>query len=439
MFRTKTSKKEQIVQYNTVVIRLNLTMLNMLIGIIFNNKSTQVTKKSLLNVQRLINRREGSVYDHNEELASRFRFIKRALEAKLDKGFENEDAIINYCRTDTEDKTVNELIRNLPYLTRLSSEEIKYTNKTVEDRLKHSYLFKYKDKIYSIFERMDSGDYESYHDIVEEAIPVVFNLLQDIKKSTNIDKSNSLSFDDDNILELLEDIARKFMDPSRIIKSGLQMLNKILAPGFHNKRLYTFFGLPGTFKSGILMSVAYWAKLFNAGIKTKRGKRPTILYITLENDIDETIERLFNMAVVPTDIRDYTPKEVAKMFKEKSRLFITNENDITIQMQYFGNREIDTWDIGVMIEELLDEGKEVVMLIVDYLKRVRPYEVAKDEKQELKNVSNELKNLAVEFDIPVISAQQLNREGQKVIDNAKINNKDDLTNLLGRGNISTAC
>ena len=41
------------------------------------------------------------------------------------------------------------------------------------------------------------------------------------------------------------------------------------------------------------------------------------------------------------------------------------------------------------------------MLILDYVKRIRPAEKGESEKIELKNITNELKSLANCFDIPV--------------------------------------
>jgi hypothetical protein len=77
-------------------------------------------------------------------------------------------------------------------------------------------------------------------------------------------------------------------------------------------------------------------------------------------------------------------------------------------------------------------------LIVDYLKRIRPAERAKDEKGELKNITNELKELAKFFDIPVISAQQLNRNGAAVVDAALQAKKEDVTRLVGRDAVAGA-
>jgi hypothetical protein len=91
-----------------------------------------------------------------------------------------------------------------------------------------------------------------------------------------------------------------------------------------------------------------------------------------------------------------------------------------------------------IIDDLSDEGKEVVLLALDYIKRIRPAEKGRDEKEELKNISNELKSLAIEYDIPVVTGHQLNRAGAGVIDAAMQANKEDLGKFLGRSNVGSA-
>ena len=235
------------------------------------------------------------------------------------------------------------------------------------------------------------------------------------------------------------DIVTKLQNPSRVIRTGIQKLNEILSPGFLSSRLYLFMGLPGGWKSGMLLKVVRDTKLYNADIQVKKpGKQPCVLLVTMENEVIETVERLFNMSVSDSNIRNFTPKQVLKMVKESKELSITNDNGIDIIIRYYPNRSINTEDLYTIIDDLSDDGKEVVMLVLDYIKRIRPTERAKDEKEELKNITNELKSLAIEYDIPVVSAHQLNRAGASVIDAAMQANKEDLGRFLGRSNTGSA-
>ena len=144
------------------------------------------------------------------------------------------------------------------------------------------------------------------------------------------------------------------------------------------------------------------------------------------------------MTVTPTDIRNFTPSEVVEKLKTQGGMTLADDNDIDIIIKYYPNRSIDTGDLYTIIEELSDDNKEVIALVLDYIKRIRPAEYAKDEKEELKNVTNELHSLAVDFDIPVITAHQLNRGGASAVDAAMQSNKEDLARFVGRSNVGSA-
>ena len=113
----------------------------------------------------------------------------------------------------------------------------------------------------------------------------------------------------------------------------------------------------------------------------------------MENDIDETVERIFNMSGNADDIRNYTPKQVIKYLRKDGQLALTADNDIDIIMKYYPNRSIDTNDLYTIIKDLDDSGSEVIVLILDYLKRIRPSEKAASEKEELKNITNGIENV----------------------------------------------
>ena len=200
--------------------------------------------------------------------------------------------------------------------------------------------------------------------------------------------------------------------------------------------LTTYVNVTG-FKSGILLSIAKWIKYHNKRFETKDPtKRPTILFITQENNLDETIERLFNMTVTSKNIREFTPKEVVHLLKEKGRFVLDDENNIDLVIKYYGNEKINTDDLYTICDELEEDGREVIALIHDYIARIRSADTKiKETREKLGAIANEFKNFAEQKDIPVITASQLNRDASKVIDSAVEGNKEDLARMLGRSNI----
>jgi len=401
----KTNQREKYVdQTKKIPIKFDISMLNMFIGFIFK-KSVQITRKSLMNMKRLFAVIDESIYENSDQLQARIEFINKALEARLDKGFENDEMIINYCKSDVYDKDNQDIINNIPIYTRINYEEIKYINKCIEDRLQYYYLYYYKDAIYETIERLDSGDYKSFYEINNKMASICTDLINRIRNSKSVDTEDQFCLSDENFDSNVLDIVEKLQNPSRIIRTGIQKLNEILSPGLMSSRLYMFLGLPGGWKSGMLLKIIRDTKMYNRDIQPKKpGKHPCALLITMENEVAETVERLFNMSVSNSNIRDYTPKQVLKMIKDSGELTVTNDNGIDIVIRYYPNRSIDTSDLYTIIDDLADDGKEVILLALDYVKRIRPAEKGKDEKEELKNITNELKSLAIDYDIPVVSA-----------------------------------
>lgn len=240
----KTTMKNNVIEETKIPLKFDITMMNMLLGYLFKS-SVQITRKSLSNMKQLFDVIDESVYENNEQMEQRFIFIKKALEAKVDKGFENNDAVINYCRSDVFNKENDEIIKNIPQYTKINFEEIKYINKAIQDRLQYYYLFNYKDMIYETVEKLDSGDYNSFSEINTELVNICASVLNKVRKTKSVDSTDTFSLSDENFENNVIDIVTKLKNPSRMLKVGIQKLNQILAPAFMGGRLYIFMGLPG--------------------------------------------------------------------------------------------------------------------------------------------------------------------------------------------------
>ena len=155
----------------------------------------------------------------------------------------------------------------------------------------------------------------------------------------------------------------------------------------------------------------------------------------MENTLDESFARIWNMSVENTDVESNKASHVVKQLKDRK---IVGNDDMGIILAYRPNMSISTADIRDMIDELEAEGKEVILFSFDYIKRIMPEKRARDEKEELKNVTNELRQIAIDYQIPVVSAHQFNRSGLATINNAMRDNKADLARYLGGDNVGSA-
>lgn len=439
---TSTKKKlinSSFILSNKIKVKFDIHTLDSIIAFIYKD-SVLRTRKRLTNIYKLMDYISEDMYKGNPSLEDRIWIIKKSIYCMLSEGIENTDFVLEYCKDQTDcTENAKLIIDDIMDMPEIQYKESKYLIKKLEDVIKYGYVVEIKNLFKEYFDQIDDSDIKSYKSISEDMEALAISVINIKRHIGSIDSDQTFSLDDEIFENVVEDAVKKLKDRNRIFITGIRYLNVLLSPGFMSKRLYTFLAFPGKGKSTILLKAALDIRKYNPGIKTKDpDKRPAVLMLTLENDIAETVERIYNMAVDNDDIRNYTPKQVAKKMKKEGNLSLTQDNNIDIIIKEYKNRAIDTNDIYSIINDLADQGIEVIALIVDYIKRIRPAERAGDEKGELKNISNELKEIAKFFDIPVITAQQLNRSGQAVIDAALQANKEDVTRLVGSANIGTS-
>src|SRR5690606_25415330 len=81
------------------------------------------------------------------------------------------------------------------------------------------------------------------------------------------------------------------------------------------------------------------------------------------------------------------------------------------------------------------EGKECVMLVHDYTKRLRPVEESKDEYIRLANIVDELTVIAKTRRIPVVTAAQMRRDALRAIEDAAAKGHLDAIRNMGQSQI----
>ena len=416
---------------NKIKFKFPKSILNLFIGYSLYPDTSKVSKMDLSNLYKLLKMTDERSYEFDVSMYARLELAKKILEARIEKGLYSFDAIMSYCNIENDVEN-NKLINNINSFTNLTESEIKYITRAVTDRLQYAFILLYKEIILNEFLKIDTGEFTSYKEVVAEVKEQCAQLLNDIRKADAATMKKSFSLKEGIFEELVTSAVASITDPGTALVTGIQMLNDMLSPGYMPARLYIWLGISGSFKSLMLLMSCYWIKKYN---KIETTKTPTVLYITTENSIDESIIRLFNMRTTCGDIRQYLPEEIAGMMRESGGLTL-DDGDTDIVMQYYNNFEISTGDIYNIVDDLEDNNREVIAVVVDYIKRIRSISPTIDERIRLANVSNELKDLSVNLKIPVITAQQINRAGNMALDNASETGKEDLARFLGRGNIA---
>ena len=419
-----------------MTFKWDIGLLNKLVGMCYK-KNQYITIFSLRNLQKLMQSSDFSKYVNKSQIIRRVDFIKRTLEAKLDHKFADDSLIINYASEDIDDPIISDIINNIPKYKNISHSEIMYLNKMIEDRLKYGTIRSHAAEIVDIIERIDSGEFSTYAQAYMWVEDWIRRFQADARRIKSEINNGVLRFNDPNIVEKVQDILDKLGSTNSIIISGMQMLNDILSPGYRGGKLYTYAALPANFKSGLLLKTALDCIKYNG--KSYRGKKDShkkaVVYFTMENTTPETFERTFNMTVNRESVTSFTSNHIVSELRKAN---IIGNEDMELIVVYKPNRSISTEDIRYFIEELDESNVEVAMLCFDYIKRIRPNEKAANEKEELKNVTNELRQIAIDFDIPVVTAAQLNRQAATILNNVARSGKADALKEIDSSQIGSA-
>lgn len=418
---------------------LSIDMLNIILAYCISEDES-ITRGNITNVRKLWDMIDDDVFDRDYESQARFKFIKRVLKHKLDGYIENPTILLNAARSSKYEDVEDEIIADAKNI-KLRLSEIKFITKFVSDKLTYSFLYSHKDIIMNMFMKLESGEFETFSEIKDVLKRNLSSLLGDIRRAEMLqDQNDVFSLVEDLFNSSVTKTVKKIQSPTRSLYTGVQYLNEMLGGnGFESGRLYMFLGLSGGFKSGTLLNMGYQLKMFNFNYKAKdEVKRPTVLYVTQENSVLETIDRLFSLACgrdTKDRMKNYTPEEAINKFRKEGKMVLTLENNIDIMFMYKAPGTIDTQDLYSIIDEVEEDGAEVICLIHDYIKKLRSVRPNRELRIELGNISDELKALAIEKDIPVISASQLNRESARTIDAAVESNQADLARMLGSSNV----
>lgn len=423
-----TARQVNLVNYNLSKHILGMMMMY----VISSNKS--IRRSHLMNMMNLFNTYDPKAYESDNEKKEMIDFVKKGLDARLTHNLTDPQLILYQIKghiTDTD---------SIDNYEQLGTSDIQWLNQMVSNTIDQAFVYKDIDNMVNICTAFKTTSNPA------ERAKLVEEYKEQVTKSQNVFRKNKNEVEEDEMFSLEEGIfetrVRETYDevanPSRKLMMGNQALNELFGGGLEEGRVYTLFGLPGEGKSMTLLNIAYMVKQYNRNFQTKDPtKKPCIVVLTMENRIAESICRLFNMSIHRSSkITEFTVNDVMRLMRETGRLELSDNNPIDIIIKYKPSNSCDTSYLYTLVEDLEDMGKECIMMVQDYIGRIRSTERYADTRLEYGAVIDEFKVFAANKKIPVLTASQLNRDASKHIDEGRKQNKADLVRFLGRSNIS---
>ena len=248
------------------------------------------------------------------------------------------------------------------------------------------------------------------HNAIMESISIIDGKHKSLTKNALPDlltKALAVTFDPSVGHDYIEDVEQRYdfyhMDEERI-SFDLDYFNRITKGGLPNKTLNSCLAGTGVGKSLFMCHVA--------GNVLAQGRN--VLYITMEMAEERIAERIdANLLNIPLDQLQHISKP---MLTSKVEDIATGSNGKLIIKEY-PTGAAHAGHFRALLNELkLKKNFVPEMIFIDYLNicsssRMKGMGGSINSYTYIKAIAEELRGLAVEFDVPVVSATQTTRSG----------------------------
>jgi len=393
-----------------ITMRFNVSQLERTIVALLN---FGYNKKFAGNIIRLFNMFIEDSYKNDFEKEIRVYLVKKIAMVITEKDITNKDSILSFLDLNGKYETEATNILNNLFEMAIDDNELQLLDKLISQQLKFSIIGNDSTALSDLLTNLQTENYDDFEAFIEQFHGSIDELNRNLRSAReSIDDAKlDISLGSDNFLNLLGKIIKEDRNPSVKIKSGIRAINDSFNGGYEKGRVYLALGLAKGWKSGFLLNSALWAIKYNK-FQTKNPKlKPVVVYLTMENTIDETIKRIWSHCFGnESEMSQFEPAVAARMLEEQ-KIFTPNRPDMPeLAIWHRSTKSISTADMNAMLDDLEKEGKECVFLVQDYIKRIRSTVNHKELRFELSIISDEFASIAKERDIPILSAMQLNRE-----------------------------
>ena len=248
---------------------------------------------------------------------------------------------------------------------------------------------------------------------------ILTNIENELFNLTNDNKIHNTYTSAQLLNSMFSELKEKFLKPTLPgLPSGFLTLDS-LTQGFQKSDLIIIAGRPSIGKTALSLNIT---------LNAIRISRLPIIFFSLEMSKEQIMYRILSIETNINQMRLKNGKlyqndwvKLNKIIKIISKLpfFIDDTPNLSIQ------------DIRLKIKSILLEQTQIGLIIIDYLQLMGNSEFKNGTRvQELSQITRYLKNLAREFNIPIIALSQLSR----TVD-TRVDQKPILSDLRESGSI----
>lgn len=214
------------------------------------------------------------------------------------------------------------------------------------------------------------------------------------------------AFDERDSGQLLSglDIASAFYDfrdqiSGKIIKTGLQSIDKTLGGGMLPGGFYILAARPGCGKTALALQIA-----------DNVAKSGVVLFVTLEMDVSQLQARRLSRRTGISSTRLLLDENLSA--EEWRQVQAANVELSRLPLYANGKEGCTVLDVRSMARHV----KGLSLIVVDYLGLLRPERSRSSRYEEITAISNSLKTLARSLKTPILCLAQLNRASEQRAD-----------------------
>lgn len=404
--------------------------------------NTLVTSSSLKSLQEYVNLLDIDNCD-DDFLKAHVLFLSDLLKYRIDLNQHeiNSDILELIIRDSSIPEEIDNIIDciNDNWPEPPTDSDILFTEKLFKSQIQTAFIYEQDDRLNELSVQLKAGTYDD-KDVLfsdyKQVISEMYNKFVELE-NTSKDALNDFDSDDETFISAIQNTIQNVNQPIAKLRTGVKMKNSMLSGGYEAGRLYLVLGLQGGGKSKELLRIALETIEYNNDKFRRLKKKPVILFVSQENDLVDTMGRIwsyYNDDPDANEMKNKSVQEVQSFLNERGFL-----KESSFAFRFRASRSINVAGIEKMIEDIeQDKSKQVVMVIQDYLKRIKPNERLNSNTnsyEELGAVTDDLCTLAKMKKIPIISAMQFNRSALKMIEEAVKKNKNNPSQYLSVSDI----